>query len=78
MGKAVVSTSIGCEGLGAEDGYNILIRDTPAGFADAVQSVLEDATLRRRLGEAGRRTAVDDYSWEAIGREMEQKYRDLL
>ena len=50
MGKAVVSTSIGCEGLDAVDGENILIRDTPEAIADALLQVLRDARLRSRLG----------------------------
>src|SRR5256886_4267695 len=54
MGKAVVSTSIGCEGLVAEDGSNILVRDDPHGFAQAVCAVLQDPALRQRLGAAGR------------------------
>jgi polysaccharide biosynthesis protein PslH len=78
MGKAVVSTSIGCEGLRAEDGRNILIRDDPDEFADAVSTVLGDADLRKRLGEEARRTAVEDYSWEGIGRRMVEQYRTLL
>jgi glycosyltransferase involved in cell wall biosynthesis len=70
MGKAIVSTSIGCEGLHAEDGRNILIRDDPQGFADAVRAVLHDATLRHRLGSEGRRTVERHYSWERIGESM--------
>ncbi len=50
MGKAVVSTSIGCEGLEAVDGENILIRDTPGEFAAAIRQVLSDEALRRRIG----------------------------
>src|SRR5205814_1766721 len=42
MGKAVVSTSVGCEGLDAVDGENILVRDTPDAFTDAVVEVLHD------------------------------------
>ena len=57
MGKAVVSTSIGCEGLDARDGVNILIRDTAEGFAEAVLQVLQDARLRESLGFAARDTA---------------------
>src|SRR5213082_4323309 len=62
MGKAVVSTSVGCEGLAAEDGRNILIRDDPDGFAQAVCAVLRDAALRQRLGAGGRRTVELQYS----------------
>lgn len=74
MGKAVVSTSIGCEGLSAVDGENILIRDDPKDFAQAVLAVLEDESLRRRLGERGRLTAEELYSWDAIGRQMIDTY----
>lgn len=77
MGKAVVSTSIGCEGLDAQDGCNILIRDDPERFADAVRSVLRDAPLRRRLGSEGRRTVERHYSWERIGESMLPLYASL-
>ena len=70
MGKAVVSTSIGCEGLEARDGANILIRDDPAAFAEAVRAVLTDTALRKRLGSAARATVEQHYSWEKIGRDL--------
>lgn len=78
MGKAVVSTSVGCEGLRARDGENILIRDTPRSFAEAVRSILRDSGLRKRLGAAGRRTAEQFYDWEVIGRDMQGLYERLL
>ncbi|HEV2150146.1 MAG TPA: glycosyltransferase family 4 protein [Longimicrobiaceae bacterium] len=78
MGKAVVSTSVGCEGLDARDGENILVRDDPADFAAAVQRVLEDEALRTRLGEGARRTAEVVYDWDVIGESMTAKYRALL
>ncbi len=78
MGKAVVSTSIGCEGLAAADGVNILIRDDPGDFADAVRSVLGDERLRRGLGEAGRATARRLYGWDVVGRQMIDAYRAVM
>ncbi len=78
MGKAVVSTSLGCEGLDARDGENILVRDTPESFARAVLSVLEDGDLRRRLGSAARATARRLYDWDVIGAAMLQEYLALL
>jgi glycosyltransferase involved in cell wall biosynthesis len=77
MGKAVVSTSIGSEGLAAVDGDNILIRDEPADFAAAVVDVLENETLRARLGAAGRTTAERLYSWDAIAAPMLETYLTL-
>jgi glycosyltransferase involved in cell wall biosynthesis len=78
MGKAVVSTAAGCEGLQARDGENILIRDTPQGFAEAVRQVLHDDDLRARLGAAARATAVGVYEWEVIGNSITQTYLELL
>ncbi|HEV2750290.1 MAG TPA: glycosyltransferase [Gemmatimonadales bacterium] len=77
MGKAVVSTSVGCEGLAAEDGRNILIRDDPDSFAQAVCAVLRDGGLRRRLGTEGRQTAERCYSWEGIGGPMLKLYHSV-
>jgi glycosyltransferase involved in cell wall biosynthesis len=77
MGKAVVSTSIGCEGLAAIEGDNILIRDDPAAFAEAILRVLADDALRRRLGEHGRATAERLYSWDVIGQKMIRTYLSL-
>lgn len=77
MGKAVVSTSRGCEGLDARDGENVLVRDDAAGFAEAVVAVLRDRRLRERLGREARQTAVERYSWEVIGEEMVRDYRSL-
>lgn len=74
MGKAVVSTSVGCEGLAAEDGRNILIRDDPEGFARAVCAVLQDPPLRQRLGAGGRRTVELQYSWDRIGESVLRLY----
>lgn len=77
MGKAVVSTSMGCADLEAVDGRNILIRDDAESFAQAVLDVLEDRELRRRLGEAGRKTVEERYSWAQRGRELRHLYADI-
>lgn len=78
MGKAVVSTSLGCEGLRAVDGDNILIRDDPEGFANAVETVLESPRLRDQLGRRARKTAQRHYSWEVLGKHQSRLYRDIL
>lgn len=77
MGKAVVSTTVGCAGLAADDGKNILIRDDAASFARAVLDVLEDRDLRRRLGAAARETVEARYSWELAGERLLDLYEEL-
>jgi glycosyltransferase involved in cell wall biosynthesis len=78
MGKAIVSTSIGCEGLAAVDGENILIRDEANAFGDAVLQVLEDSKLRCRLGSNGRETAARLYDWSVVGRTLRNQYRQVM
>jgi glycosyltransferase involved in cell wall biosynthesis len=78
MGKAVVSTSIGCEGLDVRDGWNILIRDDAAGFAAAIRELLSDAALRERLGANARTTVVEAYGWERIGEDMLATYKRVV
>ncbi len=78
MGKPVVSTTIGAEGIGAVDGRDLLIADGPEAFAAAVRLVIEDADLARRLGAAGRALVERRYSWRAIGVELERLVRALL
>jgi len=74
MGKAVVSTSVGCEGLKAIDEENILIRDTTKGFAEAVLRILSDPKLRSWLGASGRKTAESTYNWDAVGSGLRAHY----
>ncbi len=76
-GKAVVSTTQGCEGLRTTDGANILIADEPAAFARAMQRVLEDTQLRDALGRAGRETVEQHYSWSGIGSELCRSYATI-
>lgn len=78
MGKAIVSTTIGCEGLRANHGENILIADSAEDFARAIHSVLKDHDTRRELEAAGRRTVEDTYSWEIIGAHLNQEYLKLI
>jgi polysaccharide biosynthesis protein PslH len=66
LGKPVVSTSLGAEGLRLTSGKELLLADSPADFAAAVSSALHDPSLRQRLGAAGRATAVGRYDWTRI------------
>lgn len=53
-GIPVVSTSLGCEGLGADNGRQLLIEDDPARFAAACVRVLTEPDLRASLITEGR------------------------
>lgn len=64
MQKAVVSTSLGCEGISVIHGKHLMIEDQPEMFAQAVIGLLESREKRRALGTAGRALVESDYSWE--------------
>jgi sugar transferase (PEP-CTERM/EpsH1 system associated) len=66
MAKAVVSTTVGAEGLPVRSGANIVLADTPGAFADSVVSLLRDPAQRKRLGIAARRLVEDNYSWQKV------------
>jgi glycosyltransferase involved in cell wall biosynthesis len=65
-GKAVVSTTIGAEGLDVHHGHDIMLADDPRSFAQAVIMLLRDPELRRRYENAAAETAAR-YDWPAIG-----------
>lgn len=66
MGKAVVSTGIGCEGLDVTDGKNIVIADKPDEFAESVIKLLQNPSLRKQIGSAARQLVEEQYSWDKI------------
>jgi glycosyltransferase involved in cell wall biosynthesis len=76
-GCAVVTTSLGNEGLGAIPGEELLAADAPAEFAGAVVRVLRDAALRRNLGERARRFARGRYDAEASEAALEEEHAAL-
>ncbi len=73
MSKAMVSTSLGCEGFAVENGRHLEIADSPRQFADAVIALLRDPARRERLG-ANARALADAYDWKNIIPRMESVY----
>jgi glycosyltransferase involved in cell wall biosynthesis len=65
MGRPVVSTRIGAEGIDIADGEQVLLGDTPEAFAAQVRRTLDDAELCRRMGTAARRLVEEKYGWDA-------------
>lgn len=71
-GKAVVSTSIGAEGLDVRPGVDLEIADDPPAFARACVALLRDPAARRRLGASGRARVLERYGWDRVGRLAER------
>jgi len=70
-GKAVLSTSVGAEGIDIQDGENIAIADTPAAFSERAVRLLSDPEQRRRLGRNGRKLVEARYSWNTMASKLQ-------
>jgi glycosyltransferase involved in cell wall biosynthesis len=70
MGKPVVSTTVGAEGLPVENGRDLFLEDDPERFAAVVVQLLRSPRLSRQLGEAARRLVETSYSWAAVAGEL--------
>jgi len=66
LGRPVVSTSIGCEGLRVENGKQLLVSDDPAGFATACVDLLQNPGRRETLVAQARSLVEQHYRWESI------------
>ena len=66
MGKAIVSTTLGAEGLPVTSGLDIVLANDPASFAQSIARLLQDRSERRRLGLAARALVEERYSWRSV------------
>jgi glycosyltransferase involved in cell wall biosynthesis len=75
VGKAIVSTSIGVEGIEGKDQEHFMVADGPEAFSSGVVSLLNDRVSRERLGANARKRAMEKYDWEAICEVMSRIYQ---
>jgi len=79
-GLPVVASDVGGVSCLVKDGKTGLL--VPRGDEKALEAALErligDATLRRRLGEAGRRLVKEEFSWERIAGQYERLFREIV
>ncbi len=71
MQKAVVSTTVGAEGLPVTSGRDIVIADSPQELADSIAKVLTDEPWRHQIAAAARRLVCERYSAETVARQFE-------
>jgi polysaccharide biosynthesis protein PslH len=71
MGRPVVSTALGVEGLDVTDGENFIRADDAAAFARSILMLIGDAPMRARIAGAARRLMEDRFSWSRVARQFE-------
>jgi len=78
LGKAIVSTNVGAEGIGLVDGKSAILADVPEAFARAVDRLLDDPVRRQSLGREARKLAEAEYDWNTIGDRLLATYEEVL
>jgi glycosyltransferase involved in cell wall biosynthesis len=78
MGRPVVATRLGVEGLDIEPGRHFLQADEPVAFAEAILSLLDDVTLRQRIVTAARTRLEERFSWAHVAQQFEAICRGAI
>ena len=77
LGKTIISTCIGAEGIIYADNKNILIADTPVEFLTVVEKCMADKKFCLNIGTEARNLVREKYSNEMIGRQTVLFFRSL-
>lgn len=78
MGKAIISTPVGAEGIDHTDGRNIVLARTASEFSEAILSLIDEPERVRRIGSEARALVHSSYSNGRIVRDLEALYKQLL
>ncbi len=76
-GVPVVTTTTGIEGIDAEDGREVLVKDKPEEIAEATARVLKDEKLYQKLTLAARRLVEEKYNWQKISEMLNKIYQEV-
>ena len=77
-GKAVVTTTVGAEGIGCTDGKDVLIANTPEQFVEQLQRCVDDPDFRKQIGGNAIRLIAEQYSNEQLTQQLLAFYDKLL
>ena len=78
LGKAIITTTVGAEGLELYHDQNCLIADTPQNFASACIRLMRSEKERKRLGSAVQHLAIETYSQKTVTRLVRNTVREIF
>ena len=78
LGRPVVSTAKGCEGLTVTNGKNIIIADRSDEFIKALSMLLKDDSQAKELGREGRKWVENEYDWRVYKDTMRGVYESIV
>lgn len=76
--NAVVSTSLGAQGLGVTDGQELRLADVPLDFAAAILDLLDNPPHREQLGNAASQFVQDHFDWSVIVPHLLKVYEAII
>jgi glycosyltransferase involved in cell wall biosynthesis len=78
MGRAVVSTTIGAEGINCKHGENIMIADSPKEFARAIVELYQKPEFAKRIGAKAKELISKEHDTSKIIQRLVSFYREIL
>lgn len=78
LGKAIITTTKGAEGIGATDGENLLIANSPDEFVAAIQSSFENAERTAQIGKAARQFIEEEYDSVEVAKKLKSAYQYVI
>ena len=77
MGKAVIATTVGAEGINYTDGKNILIADTKKGFIKAIKKLYNNPELTATIGQNARQLVKTEHNIKETSVQLESFYKRI-
>lgn len=77
LGRPVVSTSIGCEGLDVQDEEHLFIANSPQKFSERVIQLLTEEMTYERMVASGRKLVEERYDWDPIAEKLLEVYTTI-
>lgn len=78
VGKVVVTTTVGAQGIDYTDGVNLLIANTPQEFAGQIKRCLDDEEFCRRVGDAAARLIAEQYNESVLAERLVDFYNKRM
>jgi polysaccharide biosynthesis protein PslH len=78
VGLPIVAFPQRIEEMGAKNGVHLLTAENASAFAEAIEKITGDSSLREKVTKNARKLVEEKYSWESIGKEMNKVWRGLV
>ncbi len=78
MGKTIVTTPVGIEGIEAQNGREVFIADSPEAFAEQIIRLVHQPWLIQETGKAARALMEQQYDRRKLIEQLLDRYRELL